>query len=724
MDTLKRVLREQKWFLLGLAVLLWVVFVNRFPAGHIIVGGDVLQPINLKEQLASFHYGWFSGRVSIFYSLFYVLDRLGVTDTGQLSWYLSVFVFGAYLSFTMFARQVFPRTPKWLTAVMALFYATNVYTLYVFTATWGFTNYQILYVFIPALTGSFIQALRSRKPGDSFPFFLIVSLASTSFGNPAFAVSLTIYFFLLTVLLFIFRIVTFDWDVAKRIAILIVGALLLNIYWILPLIPQARAGVDELSNSTVIVLSDTLAKTSNTIFDTMRLLTTYEHDTYYPYNFPFMSVAWARYIIEFLSFAPFFLVLSGLFIWKSGERKLLYFAFFTLFMVFIALVARVRFPFDSFNVFFFKLPGINALRGWDKLAIFTPFILSSLLLGFFSELFGKTWFRTAFAVFISVALLLSLPFYTGGIQTKMSYILATSKGKDFATAKYSALVKLPEPYYSVANILGSDPVENKVAMLPYSPGTSVGRVNLPKLQMNGPDPANALYTKKYVELNGAYFGNWSFADEFSEKAYDPQWITDLYGLLGVKYVFYHHDAKPSALESFEPARQYLEGKGILRPIKENEWFTLYDIDSQYVFPYVYAGPDVVTIDQNVAGLSTKIRDLHTHITALPYDRSGTMEINVPASGLGTDSFVYLNEKYDPLWHAEYVSPDGRRSLLERQDDVRYANAWKVGSVDPAGSIDIYSVPIRFLLVGEWLSGITFLGVIAGAVWVSKRKANG
>jgi len=716
-------LQEYKWFLLGLAVLGWVVVVNFFPTGYIILGGDVLQPINLKEQFANFHYGWFSGRVSIFYGFFYLLDILGVTSTGQLSWYLGIFVFGAYLSFSLFSRLVFPRTPKWLSLAMSIFYATNVYTLYIFTSTWGFTSYQILYIFIPALTGLYIKVLETRKDVFIYFFLFVVFLASMSFSNPAFAVSLGIYFLLLTIALFVFRFTPFNRDAVKRIVILLIGAVLLNAYWIVPLVPQTQAGVEELSNSSVIVLSETLVKTSNAIFDTIRLLTTSEQKIYYPYNFPYPSVSWMKYIVAILTFVPFFIVLAGLFCKKSVEQKRLYFVFFSLFIVFIALVARVRFPFDSFNAVFFQLPGFNVLRGWDKLAIYTPFILSVLLLGFFSLQEGRKYFRIMIGGFGIVALFLALPFYAGGIQTEMSYILSGNKKKDFSTANYSALVKIPEPYYAVADTFKKDSSESKISMLPYSPGSSVGRVNLSELQINGPDFANAIYSKKYVGLNDDYLGTWVFGNEFSKSEYDPKWITDLYGLIGIEYIFYHHDARPRTTEAFEPKRQYLEGRGIIHSLTENEWFTLYGLDKQYLFPYVYANSDAMILGSNVDVLSEKIGAFRSHMTPLAYERKNPREIIVSTDTLSPNSFVFFNEKYDPLLRAEYIAPDGKRTSLVRNDDVKYANAWKMDRVDPTGKIDIYYMPIRLLYIGEWVSGIALLCVIVGTGFVLRKKDN-
>lgn len=716
-------LQDHKWFLLGLIAIVWVVIINYFPAGHTILGGDVLQPINLKEQFANFHYGWFSGRISLFYSLFYLLDIFGISAAGQLSWYLGVFLFGAYLSFSLFCRLIFPYTSKWLAAILSLFYATNVYTLYVFTSTWGFTHYQILYIFIPALTGLYMKMLQTRKHSFLFFLLLVVFLASTSFGNPAFAVSLGIYFFLLTMALFVFRFTLFDRDAAKRIAVLVIGAFLLNAYWVLPLVPQTQAGVEALSTSTDIVLSDTLVKTSNAIFDTIRFITTSERGIYYPYNFPYPSISWAKTIIMLLTFAPFFIVLAGLFHKKSKEQKILYFVFFGLFVVFIALVARVRFPFDSFNRVLFQLPVLNALRGWDKLAIYTPFLLSVLLLGFFSAEQGRKYFRVAIVGFGVTALLLALPFYAGGIQTKLSYILANNKKKDFNTARYSALVKIPEPYYSVADLFRKDPSENKISTLPFSPGSSVGRINLPKWKVNGPHPANGLYIKEYIEPNGYRLGGWMFANEFDRIEFDPQWITDLYGLIGIKYIFYQYDARSRLVEAFEPTRNYLEEKGIIQPLMKNEWFTLYGIDKQYLFPYVYANPDAMALSSNIAGISEEIRGFREHMTSLEYDRKNPKEVVVSADMISPNSFVFLNDKYDPLWRAEYISPEGKRISLTRNNDAKYANAWKVAGVDPQGKIDIYYMPIRLLCIGEWISGATLLCVIVGTGLVLRKRGN-
>lgn len=708
---LYRYCAQHRWFLTGLLAIVWIVLVNRFPEGYIIVGGDVLQAINLREQYANLHFGWFSGRGSLFYGLFYLLESFGISATAQLSWYIGVFLLGAYLSFWTFARLIFPRASRMVTAGFSLFYAVNVYTLYIFTAPWGFTSYQILYVFIPALSGLYITALVTRQRRFTLLFLLVAAFASMSFINPAFAVSLTVYFLFLTLLMFIGRLVPFERQVLKRIAVLIVGALFLNAYWILPLVPQARSGIAELRDSTDIVLTESLVKTSNAIYDTLRLLQTYEQKIYYPYNFPYPDVAWMKYMIVALTFLPFWLVLGGTIRQRSKAERKVFILFFSLMVVFVALVARVRFPFDAINSFLFQLPGLNALRGWDKLAIYTPFLLSVLLLEFFVISSGKKYTRFLGRGFALVAFLLALPWYAGDIQTKLSYILANNKKKDFQDAKYSALVKIPEPYFSVADVFRTDPAESKISMLPFSPGSSVGRINLPKWKVNGPHPAQMLYAKPYVELNGYYLGSWIFAKEFDRREYDPRWITDLYGLLGIGYVFYHQDAKSDARERFEPARQYLEAQGFLRPVTENSSFILYRLAPDALFPYVYSGAESVAMEPTVKNLSERIRNFKQQVSAVSYTRSYPKEIVIESGALDPSSVLYLNERYDPLWRGEYLSSEGTRSSLAREDAVRYANAWDLAGVDPRGRVVLYYLPARLLSAGTLLSGATLVIVI-------------
>ncbi len=747
-EYLKGIASKHGWEIAGIATLLFIVLINIFPAGYIIDSGDVVQFLDLKRHYLDkvFYDSWMLGRISMFFGVFYLLDLVGISDTGQLSWYLGVFLFGSYFSFRVFCWNVFPRMPKPVTVLMSLFYAANIYTLYVFTSTWGFTSYQILYAFIPALTGLYIKALypspsktqelplesgagrsvsRIESPSNKKKYvlwFLFAAfLASMSFSNPAFAVSSAVYFSLLTGALFVSGLVKSNKAVWWKIAIMAAGVVLLNMYWILPLIPQAKSGVEALSSSDVIVLPETLRKTSNAIFDSIRLMQTSEQEVYYPENFPYPALDWMKSIISVLAFVPFFIVLLGLLQRRGEKERRLYFVFFGLFVVFIMLVARVRFPFDLTNDFLFQLPGMNALRGWDKLAIFTPFIMSALLLMVLSGIDTKRLRIFALAAFSVLAIMLALPFYFGGIQTKMSHMLAREGSKDFKQANYSALVKIPEPYRDIEKVFAEDKEDNKISMLPYSPGSSIGKVGLPVWKVNGPSVAHVLYSKSYVELSAPYISNWVFAEDFEDTTHDPRWITDLFGLIGVKYVIFHKDAKLDRMEDMEASRKYLEKSGMLELITENDSFRLYKIKEGCVFPYVYGNSGRLSFAEKSLGLSEKIGEFRSTMKELSYERAGVKDIIVDAGGLERGQSVFLNEQYDPLWRAEYESPSGERVMLARDAQVKYANAWKIDDAADSAKIEIYYMPLRLLFIGMWISGAALMTTIGGLLYVSRKK---
>lgn len=711
------------WFCLGLFVIGWTVWINLFPEGTVVLGGDVLQPMNLHENWLSFHYEWL-GRVSLFYGVFYLLDTFGVSETGQLSWYLGIFLFGAYASFFAFTRLVFPKVSGMTGMLASLFYATNIYTLYVFTATWGFTHYQILYVFIPLLVGLFLRAI-SERDSWRFPllFLFALAIASTSFGNPAFALGTGVFFLLLTGGVYVTKIAPFDRESLKKLMFMAFGGLLLNAYWLLPLLPQVRSGVSEVESSSDIVLSDSLRKTSNAFFDTVRLLQTHEANLYYPQNFPYVSINWLEGWISLLAFAPFVLVLMSWSRHRGIEDKRLKIFFLGLFACMAALVAHVRFPFDGINTVLFQLPGLNVLRGWDKLAIFTPFLMAALLVPVLVSWQDTRYARLAGAGFFMMTVLLALPFYLGGIQTKMSYILAGNSKKDYRTADYRSLVTIPKPYYDIESVFARDAAENKISRLPFSPGSSVGRVNLPEWGVNGLSPENALYSKKYVEPNNAYFSDWMPGEDFDDSRYDPRWILDWYGLIGVKYIVWHKDARQDSIDALDRSRAYLRDRGDIVPVTDNAWFTLYRINDAYVFPYAYAVSGGREVYPALSGFSEKVRASKEKTISLSYERKNPKEILIHGDSVAKGSDIVLNERYDSLWKADAVSSDGHRTALPRDESVRYANAWSTAGLRKDESIDVYYGPIRLLRIGTIVSSGAFGALVLawGVHLVSRRR---
>jgi hypothetical protein len=324
-----------------------------------------------------------------------------------------------------------------------------------------------------------------------------------------------------------------------------------------------------------------------------------------------------------------------------------------------------------------------------------------------------------------VTVFLSMPFYFGGIQTKMSYILSGQKDKDFYTSKQSALVKIPQDYLEIADYVKNDSSgskESKISMLPYSPGSSVGRVNLPIWKVNGPHPAPSLYEKKYVELNDYYIPDWSFADDFENEAYDSEWISSLYGLLGIEYVFYHKDVKINRLEKMEERVESLIRRHIFTPLHESESFTLLKLSEDKLFPYLYnSNSDASNINLQPVGLVDAIHEFHTSINTVEYHIINKKEIEIPAASLEKDSSVFLNEKYDLLWNAVYLKNDGSRFVLKRNEGVKYANSWKIEENISDGSIYIYYKPVTLFKYGLLITGTSLVALIVYSFYFYRRK---
>lgn len=705
------------WEIVGAAALLLAVLINIFPAGHIIMGGDVVQTVNVSENLISLFYEWF-GRVGLFYLPLALLDFLGVSDTTQLSWYLGFFLLGAYGSFLVFAKTLFRRAPSYLVAFFSVFYAANIYTLYIFTTTWGFTQYQILYVFIPAVTGLYIRALQSTNKKYTFWFFVVAFLMSVSFGNPAFAVSMGLYMFLLTVGLFLSKMISWEKKTFLKIVYVLLGAVALNAYWLFPSIPQMRQGVQSVVASTDIDLESSLRETSNALFDTFRLVYTHDRDMFYPYNWPYPEIQWPRSIIITLALVPFFVILFGAFRTRAQKERRIFALFLGVLAVFIVFVAKVRFPFASFNNIFFQLPGINVLRGYDKVAIFIPFLFSALLFSIFLATHKKKYAKACLGAFAGIAFLLSMPFFTGGIQTRLSYILRDNEEKDFRTAGYRTLIELPEAYYNVQDVFKEDPEDVKIAALPFSPGSAVGRVKLPGLHINAPHFAHHLYSKVFLPNNDQYIPGWVFSEEFYDREYDPQWIVNMYGLLGVKYIIYHKDAPSERIERMEQDRTYLENTGAIRLLEENDSFYLYCIEEGRVFPFVYGDSDTFSVRPNDSGLYREIEDFHSKMAPVEFEHPNPLQAIARADSFRGGERIFLNEKENDLWRAVYRGDDGTKIRLQRDEHVNFANAWIIPKDLSGGEIEMYHYSLPWLWRGVWVTGAALAGLVVygGLVW--------
>jgi len=582
-------LKNNKFYLLGFFVLAFVLISNTFPKGYVFSGGDTSQFIEMKNNLGSLFYNW-QGKAILYYSIFYLLDILRVSDSIQLSWYLGLFIVGSYISFGIFSRMIFRSEDRTMT-LTSLFYSLNLYTLFLFSGNLGFSYYPSLYIFIPVLAGLFIKFITTGKNIFGAWFIVAIFLASSGFGNVAFAFSFSIFLTVIFLAFVVARIIKVKKSLLVKLLVLGILSVLISAFWLLPVIPVAKGGVEGLQNSDILEFHYVIRHTASPLLNTSSLI--YTSGDHFPNNFPYENLYFLKKIIIALAFLPVILVSVGLFYLKSfpkDHRK--YFLAFGIVLIIMAMfIARVTDPFKIINHYIYGVWGMETLRGFDKTAICFPFILASLLLIILSQLKNKKWLT----VLMVIILLLPLPFYLGKIQQNLSYRFsgASPKNKDFRKSKLSFLVKIPDEYYGIRKAINSDNEESSIFSLPYSTNDGSGISNFPKWKMYGTDITKFLYNKNMLTANFGYFPNWNFAQVFNdENNPDNGWMIKLLGMMNVKYIIYHKDSPDDSVANSQVKIKQLEQDGLIKRLNDNNYFTLYEIKRIILFR-TYPGKMVI-----------------------------------------------------------------------------------------------------------------------------------
>lgn len=690
---------------MGLVVLGWVIFVNLFPDGYVFGGGDTNQLILAKDNLGKVVFQW--GWPVLFYSIFYFLSLIGISDTLQLSFYLGIFLFGSYFSFFLFSKLLFKNSTDLKRSLVSLFYSLNLYTLFLFTGNTGFSHFPSFYVFIPLLVGLFINFFKSNNFYFGVWFCVVLLFSSMGFGNPAFALSFSIFVLFLVVFLGLSRFIKFDLILLKKIFIIGAFSLLVSAFWILPVLSRAKSGVEGLATSNVIDFDSSIRSTSSPLSYTLSLR--HFSDMYFPQNFYYKNFDWAKILFVVLSFVPIVIIGLGAFQFKKleKEKRNIFLAFLALFVLFVMLVARVRPPFEISNYYIFHIWGFIVLRGYDKTAIYIPFLMASFILILMT--INKKWIYAG----VFLALLAPLPFYVGKLQQTAGY--RVNSEKDYAKAKMSFLVKIPEEYYETRNVFNIEITKSKIATLPSTFSDGSGIVYYPKWNFYGGDITQYLYPNSFVEANNSVFSNWSYADDFSGQGESEKndWIVKLLGLMNAKYIIYHKDAPEEAVQKTIGKMKNLEERELIKNLEENDYFILYEISPDYFLPYLSWQTENFELQKNSDSVQRNFAKIKAGSSEVKFQEINPKKFVIDLSGQKLGENLILAETFNPLWKAYAVSKLGKETEIQNHFVARgYANGWKLENKDNIAKIVIEYYPIRLMWRGAWISGITVLFLIA------------
>lgn len=706
-------LKNNKYFLLGLVVLSWVIFVNLFPEDFIISSTDTSQIINAREN---FWYMFLDFPNTFwYYGLIYLLDIFQISFTRQLSFTMGIFIFGSYISFYIFSKLLF-KTSDFSRSTFSLIYALNVFSLYTLTMHGlGYTSFFYLYIFIPILVGFFIKFLITQKRIFLLFFCLVLFLVSPGFNNPAFALALAIVLFLVVILLIAMKKTEFSQRLFLNVALVIALSFLISTFWVIPTLPLVKSGVESLSTTSPTNLVSALIDGGNPVFDTLGL-NNYSHD-YFPYNFPYNNLIWLKGIFIFLTYLPILLLLFAVILVRKMENKELFFVSLSILLFLILGVGKMIHPFESINYFIFvKIWGFNTLRAYDKLAIFLPFFLLFPIFIFFIKL-EKTKYRKLGIILTLLILVTPLPFYLGKLQQNMSIRFAglSPEKKDFRTARLTFLVKIPEDYYKIKNLIDQKD-KYFIATLPNNLGwTGTGSSNYPKWKLNGADVTQRILGKKFIEANSPYFNDWIFAAEFSDRvSKENDWIIKLLGMMNAKYIIFHKDAPNEAVQKTIGKMRSLEEGGTIKNLEENDYFILYEINKDYFLPYFSWQAENFPIQSNADSVGRNFAKIKENSAEIKFQEINPKKFVIDLKNQELGKNLILAENFNPLWKAYYVLDSGEEIEIGAKNHFvarGYANGWKIVLPENTAQIVIEYYPIRLMWRGMWISGITILFLI-------------
>ena len=577
--------------LIPLVVILWVVIANIFPRGYIYTSGDFAQPINIEDMYKYLPFVWgnrlaspgegsfFSWFAAIpYYFVFYLIPSyIGLEDSQILSFILFLFLLISYISFNFSLRIIFGKKKGLLTILYPLLYSLNLTTLYFFTYTWGFSHQAFLYTVLPLVIATFYSYQKDSNLKNLALFLLSLFLSVSGFANSAFFLALCLFLLLFLFFLFVTKEVPFS--KRKIISNIVLGVFSLAVlnYWFLPTSVFVKEGMSSLVGG-VFDLENWLEAQSADLFSIFMGLQDYRN--YFPFRYGFKGLL-------LLSFAPIFLLFYMLFRADSNNKdsnRKVSIALLMVGLIYIVLLKKAAPPFGNLTLKLFRISFLPALRSYEKVAMFIPFIIFTSLYGLLPE----KWFKKGFySLFVGIFLLIPLPFLIGGIQQK--YSITFGEDFDYFSAEYSSLVSIPKDYYEASDYLNENLSDTKIQALPYSAINTVAWVNYPKWKLIGLNPTENLFDKSTISQNTSLYllNRWNPSRDLNSLRLSPFWYIKMLRYFNVSHIIYHKDVSPPFIFQSLHKIKELEDLEYLSKIFESENIVLYELSENYKYPHFY-----------------------------------------------------------------------------------------------------------------------------------------
>jgi len=651
-----KILKSNKKLIINFIILLiflFIVFViNKIPNGYIVAGGDFHQEINFGKRITSFFYLWNDAGYGLsniqpqnilFFIFQLILYKIGFNYAQIANFIMFLFLLCSFYSF-YFAIKIFDKennVPYINKILLSGIYSLNNFTLSVFTYSWGYTSFFLIYIFIPLLFVLFIKIFKEYNYKYFYGFLFIFFFSTVSYGNPGFFAALLLFQTLLFIIFLLTRYIIFNKQNIKNYFILLILQILLFSYFLIPYFINNVSFYSVIVNSNVLGnYMDWISRTSYNIFDT--LLFSVNDNSYPVFNPIFNNV------ISIILSAVYFIFFILLIISQEHKKEKKIAPILIFYMIFFVLLLRLNDPFALLNKYIYKLPGFSFFRSPDKFFVFYPFFFLIVILILLTSSKLK---KKVIMIFLIFLLLIPLPFYIKGIN---KYFMTDEK------AQYYGFIKIPDEYKNLKDIINSSKNGKTIISLPSSIQNSVNWSNYNKWHFAGADILSDLYNNDFVSANSfdsPTYAELSFWDYAVLKKVDEEKFMNLLQKFNTKYIILHKDIPEhyiNASKNIYETIDILVKENKLKKITENDYFSFFELSNNYIMPVIYSNENEIYFKKNSpVSYTIEIKNLKNKCT-LYYKKTFSNYWNIYLNKFNNNQeFNYINHKYDAFNSIEY-----------------------------------------------------------------------
>jgi len=594
--------------------------INKVPNDVFIGGGDFFRFIPDINHIKSCFFTWsseFSGQglyssmylTLPFLYLFYFLYNVGFSYSTISNFLVFLFLTGSFYSFFLAIKIIEKEISFNIRLLASFIYSINILTFSIFAGIYtgpkGFTPFYYIYVFIPLIFALFFKIIKEFSLIHLLIFSVLFFISSISFGNLAFFAGLILVEFIFLLILLFTSEKKHKLRILRNFIIIFLAQIFLLSYHLVPYSISMFAYASNLlsSNPYHDIAGNYLNMISGNSPSIIYPFTFTISYFFYPYQNLYSSLKNTNLFIAFTSLYIFILLIV-LFLRKKGnENKWINFLIFYIFL--FILIMRLRKPFENINYFIYKIPVFAVFRGPDKLFVFYPFFFLILLVLVLN--YGQIN-KKLVNFFLIFLLLIPFPFYIGGIPKYLgsnSNTFLSSSGN----ASYKYLIKIPDNYLKIKNILDNEKLDLSVIDLP----PSFHWQYYPEFDYYGINFFSYFYNIRYVA--SCNFDNGGLANIKSFDKYNKQGVINTQKFLGLiqkfngKYILVHKDLDKYITPSSKIINKTinkLEKDKVLKRLEDNENFTLFELDEKYLSPLISSDNETKIYFKKISPVKYKV----------------------------------------------------------------------------------------------------------------------